>query len=107
MPSCLPRRYFYHAGGREFGSANDNRDDKADNQDRSNAERVRPHMDEAYDKHEDDPDHPYCGKGEQIKSSPYPWRSHRSTHLSARAEPPPESRRADGRREDDSERGPG
>jgi hypothetical protein len=65
------------------------------------------HMDEAYDKHEDDPDHRYCAKGEQIKSPPYPWRSHRSTHLSACDEPPPESRRDDRRREDDSERRPG
>jgi hypothetical protein len=50
-----------------LGNANDNRDDKADDQDRGNAERVRPHMDEAYDKHEDDPDHRYCGKGDPIR----------------------------------------
>jgi hypothetical protein len=90
-----------------LGNANDNRDDEADDQDRGNAERVRPHMDEAYDEHEDDPDHRYCDKGEQIKSPPYPWRNHRSTHLSACDEPPPESRRDDRRREDDSERSPG
>jgi hypothetical protein len=46
-------------------------DNKADEQDSGARERVRPHVDEAYDKYDDDPDHCHRRKDGRVKSPEY------------------------------------
>jgi hypothetical protein len=50
------------------GHAKDDRDNQADEQDSGPGERVRPQVDEAHDKYDDNPDHCYRGKDGQVKS---------------------------------------
>jgi hypothetical protein len=50
------------------GHAKDDRDNQADEQDSGAGERVRPQVDEAHDKYDDNPDHCYCGKDGHVKS---------------------------------------